>query len=185
MLEAISDQLLDAGPDQGCAGDSAVRIAVDDAPTLALGASAANPKLVFDGSVAPIVGGIAGVERDFHEAISLFPEAFAGFALPFGFNEVLCGLSRKYADEFNEARVVLRRMMDDSARRWFENQPHPFRCRLPRACHNAILAVERSIRLADKTGPETAGFECEIAGMAAFSIIERRPSSHHVVANRR
>lgn len=116
---------------------------------------------------------------------SLLGEAIAGFTLPFGFNEVLCGLPCKHADEFDEARIGLRRIMDDSARRRFENQPHPFRCRSSRPCHNAILAIEQTIPLVAKSGPEASEIECEIAGMPAISSVVSCAASSHLVLDRR
>ncbi|KHJ53849.1 hypothetical protein LA66_14700 [Aureimonas altamirensis] len=183
-LEAVCDKLLNARPDQRCAGDGAVHVAVDDLPALAFGAGTADAELVLDRGVTLVVGGVAGVERDLHETASLFGKAIAGFTLPFGFNEILCGLPCKHADEFDKARVGLRRIVDDGARRRFENQPHPFRCRSSRPCHNAILATERTIPLAAETGPDADHRECEIAGIAAFSGISQRSVSQGIVADR-
>src|SRR5580765_5059866 len=93
-LQAIGDQFLHARPQQRRPGNRPVRIAVDDGPAFALGFGTAKAKLVLDRSVALIVRGVTGVERGLHGA-SLFGEAIAGRALPFGCDEFTSGLSRQ------------------------------------------------------------------------------------------
>jgi hypothetical protein len=58
---SIADEFLDAGTKQGRTGDGAIGVAVDDRPALFLGVDAAEPQLIFNRSVALIVGRIAGV----------------------------------------------------------------------------------------------------------------------------
>jgi len=58
----VGQKRLDAGADEGSAGDGAIRIALYQGPALARGALTALAQLVFDGGVALIVGGITGIE---------------------------------------------------------------------------------------------------------------------------
>jgi len=106
-LEPIRDQLLNAGSQERRSGNRSVGVAVNDLPTFAVSASAAQPKLILNRGVALIIRRITGVKRDLHETASLFTEAFAGCALPFRVDELLCSLSRKQADKCDEARVAL------------------------------------------------------------------------------
>ena len=62
----VCDQRLDAGPQQGGAGDCLVGVFLDDLPALLLGIDPANAELVDDRRVTLIVGRIAGVEGDLH-----------------------------------------------------------------------------------------------------------------------
>lgn len=51
-------------------GDGVVGILLDNLPALLLGVETADAELIGDRSVALVVGGIAGLDRDFHVALS-------------------------------------------------------------------------------------------------------------------
>jgi hypothetical protein len=111
-------------------------------------------------------------------------ETFAGGALLFGFNELAGSLPGEYSDEFPKTRIGLRRIVGRHGVGRHEDHPDalsqsPFPLR-----HNAILSVERTIPLEAKTGPGTGCCECEIAGIAATSVIERRSSSYRLAVDR-
>jgi hypothetical protein len=79
----VLKERLDAGAqDHAGAGDRRVLVGADDLPALALRLLAANAKLVLDRSVALVVGGIAGVERDAGHPDALSAAHGAGLLLP-------------------------------------------------------------------------------------------------------
>ncbi len=67
---SIDQQRLDAGTDKGCARDSPVGIALHDSPALASGTLAALAQLIFDGSIALVVGRITSVKGTATKSVS-------------------------------------------------------------------------------------------------------------------
>ena len=114
-------------------------------------ARAAEPQLILDRGVALVVGGIAGVECDLHDWTSSVGEAAATLALPFGFDEFSGSLMGKQADQFNDARIALRRIGGRRTVGRFENHPYPLLCCPLRPRHLAILVFGRIVP------PETKG----------------------------
>ncbi|MFT3974885.1 MAG: hypothetical protein QM699_16000 [Amaricoccus sp.] len=72
-------------------------------PAFLLGAQAAQAQLVGDGSIALVVGGIAGVECDSHARASLIREAVARLSGRLLLDEIACSLACELADKIDEA----------------------------------------------------------------------------------
>ncbi|WP_346343716.1 hypothetical protein [Gluconobacter wancherniae] len=81
-----------------------VGILLDDAPALFLRVGAADAKLVGDRGVALVVGGIAGVERDLHDEVSLRSGATT-LLLLLRPEPVPCRATGHEADQRDQARV--------------------------------------------------------------------------------
>ncbi|MCP3473570.1 hypothetical protein NLM33_24965 [Bradyrhizobium sp. CCGUVB1N3] len=108
-----------------------------------LGVEAAEPQLIFDRCVALIVGRVAGVKCDLHDA-SLVRETVTLPAVRFGLDEITRSLPGEQPHQIDKARI---RLGCDERNRGFryriDDHAKLFGCRSSLSRHRRVLAIGR------------------------------------------